>query len=419
MRLIYYYWVHLRQPHGAIIVIRMASATTQHDKKEPVSIPDASSSAVLTEAEFIDICQLTAAICHSPVSLISIIDRDQLWHRSHHPLVTAGLTADFAFNAQAMHSPKDIYIIPDLLKHYKFGKSILVTEAPYVAFYVGVPLVNTKGDVLGTLCLWDYKARELDAGQLKTLQSLSSQVALLLDQKKNGAHLAKKVTELEQKVSDLDNFAGIAAHDLKSPLNAIVSLTDLLRNNYSTALDEEGNEYINFLHEASQNLTELVTAILNYSRSPQLLTEQKEDIDFAVLVEEVKDLFIIPHQTIIAYEKNQKPIRTSRVALKQIIMALLDNAVKHNDKEIISVELSFTEGPTAYTIFVKDNGPGIPAGEREQIFELFKKQNKRKDGRTIGVGLPIVKKLAQRLGGSVKVESEPSKGSTFIVTLPK
>jgi signal transduction histidine kinase len=374
----------------------------------------------IQDADFADICHLVAAICHSPVSLISIIGHEREWFRSHHPLITAELTAEFAFCKQALHNPSEIFIIHDLREHYKFSNSALVTGVPYVIFYAGIPLVTPEGNILGVLCMWDNKARDLDDKEIAALSALARQTAIQLELKNKVGHQAAKIEELKTQNTDLEGFTTIAAHDLKSPLNSIVSLTDLIKNNYATCLDDEGNEYINFLHSSAHNLTRLVTAVLNYSRSSHLLTEKKEDINFGDVVEEVTNLLHIPKNASVSYEKNNRTIHTSRIALKQILLNLLDNALKFNDKGFINIEVVFSESSNAYSIEVTDNGQGIPAAEKEKIFELFRQmQSKIKDGKGMGIGLAIVKKLVEKLDGSIKVESELSRGATFTITLPK
>lgn len=243
----------------------------------------------------------------------------------------------------------------------------------------------------------------------------------LQEQKDRIAELERKLDELKKAYADLDSFATIAAHDLKSPLNAMISLTHLLQNNYGSTLDEEGNEYLSFLGEAANNLTELVSGVLSYSRSTLVLTEQKEDLNFTDLVEEVTALIHVPANVSLVYDKNDQKILTSHIAIQQILMNLIDNAIIHNDKSEISIRIIFTDNADAYTIEVTDNGPGISAHEHDKVFDLFKKAKKKKEDKNNGmtIGLAIVKKLADKLGGNVRIVSEAVSGTTVAVTLPK
>ncbi len=390
----------------------------QENEQEKLNNYSAANS--VQEADFDDICHIVSGLCHFPVTLISIIGSERKWFRSGHPLTTAAATAEFAFCDQALHHPHDAIIISDLHKDYRFRNMQLVKEEPYVAFYAGIPLIGQEGTVLGALCIWDHKPRELDPKQLAALQSLVRQTALLIDLKIKNGQLAQKIEESKTAYTDLENFTTIAAHDLKSPLNAMISLTDLLKNNYSGKLDEEGNEYINYIHNSALIFTDLITAVFNYSRSTHLLSEQREEINFTRLIEEIIGVLKAQDKATLSFDRKDKMIMANRVALKQILLNMMDNALKYNNKETINIELLLHETPLQYTIEIKDNGVGIPEEERAQIFELFRRlPDHENDGKDRGIGLAIVKKLIEKIGGDIKVESEVSKGTTFIVSLPK
>jgi signal transduction histidine kinase len=371
------------------------------------------------EADFDDITRLASEICQTPVSLVSIVDAHRQWFKSRHGLITPEISRDFAFCAHAINAPDDLYIIPDLTKDERFHDNPLVKGEPHVVFYAGIRLINPEGFALGTLCVWDKKPRELDATQIITLKALARQIMSQLELRKKIQQLKHSQEELQNAYADLENFSAIASHDLKSPLNNIISLTQLVRDNYSDKLDEEGNEYIHFLQDSAYQLSDLITGILNYSRASQLLTQQREDINVAELIEEITSLIKIPTNTTIVFEKGEKKIHTSRIALKQILLNLIDNAIKYNDKGLVNIEIGFSEVDGNYVVEIKDNGLGIADEDRERIFELFKKlQSKSKDG-SMGVGLAIVKRLVKKLGGTIEVNSELSKGTSFVITIPK
>lgn len=313
-----------------------------------------------------------------------------------------------------------ITIIPDLSKDSTFSNNPLVAGAPNFIFYAGIPMVAANGSISGTFCIWDTTPAALTEEKILALQSLAAVLAAHYEQAKKLAWQHQKIEELKTANADLDSFANIAAHDLKSPLNAIISLTHLIKSNYGTALDEEGNEYITFLGMAANNLTELVTGIQNYSRSTQVLSEHKEPIIFTDLVEEVTGLLEIPANVYIQYEKNEKVIASSKVALTQILLNLLDNAIRYNDKDTIIIEIQFEEEKNSYIISVKDNGPGITGVGKDKVFDLFKTlQKKIKEKKDTTIGLAIVKKLVEKLNGAIHMLPEEPCGTTVIITIPK
>jgi len=360
-----------------------------------------------------DISRLAAAICHTPPSLTGIIDIQKKCSKILAGSMVAATTDVLAF------ATDEILIVPDLTKNENFHSNALVTHSPHLVFYTGIPLAS-DGIVIGTLCIWDTQPGIVGPQQIEALQALARMVVGHYEQHKSSAQLKDQFNVLQQANSDLDSFANIAAHDLKSPLNAIISLTHLIKTNYATSLDEEGNEYIGFLSRAANNLTELVTGILSYSRHTHLVTESKEDINFTDLVEEVTELLEIPGNVSITYEKNEDHVYASRIALKQILLNLVDNAMKHSDKNQVSITIRFEEDTSSYSIGVRDNGPGIPAEDLEQIFDLFKPIHKKiKDGKDGGIGLSIVKKLVEKLNGVIQADSEIGIGTTFVITIPK
>lgn len=375
-------------------------------------------SVSLQAAEFEDLCCLVAEICRSPANLVSIIDAGRSWFLSHHPLITKDATIQFAHCTQAQHHPNDTLIITDLNKDHRFENVPMVKQAPYAAFYAGIPLVGQNGNVLATLCIWDSKNRMLEAHQLKALGALARQVASLLEAKIASAAAAAELARSKTAYSELEHFTTIAAHDIKSPLNAMISLTDLLSNNYADKLDEEGNDYVMYLHNSALNLTDLVTAVLTYSRATNLLTEQRTAFNFGDLVKEVLGLLQPPANISISFDDGREII-TNRTALKQILLSLTDNAIKYNGSDSPAIGLRAHEVADGYEISVTDNGPGIPADRQVNVFDLFRHGNgKKQDQQPLGSGLAIVGRLAAKLGGSAKLHSDAT-GTTVSILLPK
>jgi signal transduction histidine kinase len=372
------------------------------------------------ETGFDDITRMASAICNTPVALINLIDGNRQWFKSHQGLSIGEFARDQSFCAATMRNTDDVFIVTDASDDEHFSSHPWVTGSPSIVFYAGVTLVNPDGFPLGTVCVMDYVARTLDETQLRSLQSLAKQTVSLLELRKKTIQLDDTHAELQNAYADLEKFSHIASHDLKSPLNNIISLTHLLKDGYGSKLDEEGNEYVNYLNDAAYQLSDLISGILTYSRSSQLPLEQKEHISLGELIEEVKELLRIPANTTISYQKEEQHIHTSRIALKQILLNLVHNAIKYNDKRNRQINISFLDEGPSYTFVVKDNGPGIEEEHREKIFELFHRLQKKGDGgESLGIGLAIVKRLVEKLGGSIKVESEMTKGTSFIFSIPK
>ncbi len=372
----------------------------------------------LPETDFDDITRIATELCHTPISLVSIIDSHRQWFKSRHGLITPEISRDFAFCSHAINTPHEVFIVEDLTKDDRFHDNPLVAGEPHVVFYAGIPLVNPDGFALGTLCVWDNIPRVLEEKQIYSLKSLARQIVSQLELRKKIIQLKQKQSALKIAYDDLEKFSYIASHDLKSPLNNIISLTHFIKDEYHDKLDKDGVEYINYLHDAAHQLSDLVSCILNYSKSSQLLVENKEYIDVNELLEEVKGLLPIPVNTYITHEKCKNEVYTSRIALKQILLNLVQNAIKYNDKPQIHIQIIMGEDRHNYTFEVRDNGPGIADENKEKIFELFERL-KRKDAEGMGMGLAIVKRLAEKLGGAIKVQSRLGQGTSFLFTVPK
>jgi hypothetical protein len=380
----------------------------------------------LPESDFDDITRIASEVCKTPISLVTIIDADRQWHKSNLGLHTPAGEKETesprktSFCAHAILTPELELVVPDAKKDARFADNPSVTGEPFIGFYAGIPLVNPEGFALGTLCVLDHKPHTLTDDQLKTLKALARQVVCQLELRRKNTQLKEQQAELQNAYNDLEKFSYIASHDLKSPLNNIISLTHLLKDDYSNLLDEEGNEYINFLNDSAYQLSDMVNGILHYSKSSQLLLENKEYINIAQLIQEVVGLQVIPENCLVYYETGNKQIFTSRIALKQILLNLLHNAIRYGNQENIKIEIFFTESSSKYTFEIKDNGPGIDPKNQDKIFDLFERlQKKTKDGEGSGIGLAIVKRLVEKLGGSIKVVSDLGMGASFIFTIPK
>lgn len=377
----------------------------------------------LPEADFDDITRIAADLCHTPISLVSIIDADRQWFKSRYGLITPQISRDFAFCSYTISNDDEITVIPDLRRDERFFDNPYVTSDPNILFYAGIPLVTPAGYAIGTLCVWDKQPRTLDDNQMRTLKALARQVVSQLELRKKNVQLKQQHAILQDAYKDLERFSYIASHDIKGPLNNIISLAQLLKDEYGMKLEENGNVYVNYIFDAAYQCSDLVTGILHYSKSTQILVDVQEDIDVAALLEEIGGLLKMPPYTTISYvyQKGFKYVHTSRIALKQILMNLLHNALKYTDKVVTEIEVILYEDAAAYYFEIKDNGPGIAREDKDKMFDLFQRLGHKERGEdgSMGVGLAIVKKLTEKLGGEITVTSELGQGTSFLVTVPK
>jgi signal transduction histidine kinase len=375
----------------------------------------------LPEDDYNQITALAAEICGTPISLISFVDEKRQWFKSHYGTEVVETPRDLAFCTHAMHNPKEVFIIEDARNDERFYDNPLVNQDPNIIFYAGAPLVSDDGLPLGTLCVIDDKPNKLTDSQTNSLRMLSNQVMKLLELRKNKKELEKALLEFEKKNQELERFAYIAAHDLKSPLGNIVGLTDFFIENYAKNLDEEGIEILELINNSSVKLRGLIDELLEYSKFDKIIDEQKEVVELEILKEEIIGLFSFKNKYDIRLQSDISILVTNRTALEQILINLVSNAVKYNDKEIAVIEIVVKEEESHYKISVIDNGRGISKENQTRIFDIFEVLNAYdKFGESgNGIGLATVKKLVIALGGTIDVESEIGQWTRFIFTIEK
>ena len=350
-----------------------------------------------------------------------MVDNDRQWFKSHHGLDVSETPRDHAFCAHAIHDSANVFIVEDARQDNRFFDNPLVTGNPHVIFYAGVPLTNKTGLPLGTLCVIDNKPNKLSAKQIEALRALANQVMNLLELRKSKKQLEEAVLELERSNKELEQFAYIAAHDLKSPLNNISSLTTLLKEDYIKQIAPEGRELVTHIETSANQLRNLIDGMLHYSTSTKIIKDEKIEINLTNLKENLVSLLSFENKLEINLVANQQTIFSNSTALKQILINLTSNAVKYNDKPITEIDLIVDETDNNYQITFTDNGPGIPEEYHLKIFELFEVLvSEDKFGQKgNGIGLATVKKMVENLGGSIKIVSEMGKGTTFIFTIGK
>lgn len=378
----------------------------------------------MPEKEYDEITALASYICETPISLISLIDDDRQWFKSRKGLEAESTPRNVAFCAHAINHKDEILIVPDSRDDERFHDNPLVTGAPNVIFYAGIPLVSADGYPVGTLCVIDNKPKELNKEQQNALITLSNQVIELFEARKRTMELNIKLYELEIQNEALDNFARIAAHDIKSPLNNIIQLSALFKTMYADAVNPKAVEVLDIISNSSSKLTGLIDGILEYSRNTKLLSTDKSEVKILQTINELIDTsfhqFKKHTQFILNIEENLC-IFSNKTAFEQILINLISNGIKYNDKEEAIIEINAKEENGFVFFHVIDNGKGIREEEVEKIFDIFQTTSNTDQSGSYGtgIGLATVKSIVEGLGGKISVKSEFGQGSSFDFTLKK
>lgn len=374
----------------------------------------------LPEKDFDNITALTANICDVPISLVTLLDADRNFLKSYYGLNFNESPRNTSFCGHAILEESSIFIIEDARKDPRFKENPLVKDM-HAVFYAGVRLVNSDGYPLGTLCVFDTKPRTLSKSQKKALIALAYQVVNLFEARKRNRTLLAVQQELKEKNEELKNFAGIVSHDMKMPLANMIITSDILRRKYGSLLDDQGKEYLDYIKQSSFTLSEYITGLLEHYESDNTASLNEEIFDSQDLLEEMIELLNINIDCEINLPEKNIEMQANRAALEQIILNLVGNSLKYNDKKKIKIDIECTEESGFYLFSISDNGMGIPKNKLTHIFDLFATTGKldRNGKKGNGIGLSTVKKLVTKLGGEIEVLSELEKGTTFQFSIKK
>jgi len=371
------------------------------------------------EEDFDNITSLIATICEAPIALITILDKDRNFLKSHFGIDDTQVPRKLSLCAHAILEDKPIFIVENFSEDPRF-KDNPSFDAQQTQFYAGAKLINENGFALGTLCILDTKPRKINAIQQKAMLALAKQVVNLLELRKKNHILTEVQQELEMRNDRLNTFANVVSHDLKSPLANITSLTRLLREENEDRLNKDSLQYLEYIEESSLNLKNYINGILLYYKADKLLEKQNTDVSFKGFFNNIEEL-LITKDIEFTYPKEGVLYHINEPALTQIILNLVDNASKYNDKDLIQINISYTNEENHHRFEVSDNGIGIDLNKSDEIFKMFSTVGiKDRTGHTgTGIGLATVKSLVNKLGGEITLNSTLGKGSKFTFTIKK
>lgn len=241
----------------------------------------------------------------------------------------------------------------------------------------------------------------------------------ITERKKAEELLNLKLEELARSNAELEQFAYVSSHDLQEPLRMIASYLQLLQRKYQGKLDDKADKYIYFAVDGASRMQNLINDLLEFSRVTTKAREFEPTDCKSILEQVLLDLkvSIKENETSISYG-SLPVVMADSVQFTQLFQNLISNAIKFRSEKAPEIEVSAKKETDQWLFSIKDNGIGIDPKYSERIFEVFKRLNKREEYPGTGIGLSICKKIVERHGGQIWVESEYGKGSTFYFTLP-
>jgi len=261
---------------------------------------------------------------------------------------------------------------------------------------------------------FDYILKPVDQ---RLLQNKVDIFLMLYQQKKQ---LETQAIELKRSNTELSQFAYIASHDLSEPLRSINSFSQLLAKKYQDKLSAEANEYIGFITAAVSKMRGLIDDLLAFSR----VTTQGhnfERIDCNKIVEEVRNTLAMKIvKTNARFTIESLPaVMGDKIQLLRLFQNIIENGLKYTTDQSPQITISGSEIKAGKCRFaIQDNGIGIDTEHFNRIFQIFQRLHTNEEYPGTGIGLAICKRIVERHGGRIWVESKPGKGSTFFFTLP-
>ena len=262
-------------------------------------------------------------------------------------------------------------------------------------------------------------------GQIRHWAFSSAPLGRLSDGRRAVISMAMDVTErklmeneLRERNRELDQFAYVVSHDLKAPLRAIDSLSSWIEEDLQGNMTPAVSEHIGLMRNRVQRMQEMIQGILEYSRVGRVQSQMAE-CNVKNLLEEIISDLSLPEDFTVSIGEGMPVLHTEVLRLRQVFSNLIDNAVKHHNKQEGRIEINVKEEETLYVFSVTDDGPGISEAYHSRIFELFQVLQPRDVKENTGVGLALVKKIVETQNGQIQVSSQVGFGTTFTFTWPK
>lgn len=311
----------------------------------------------------------------------------------------------------------------------------MITHSSLNNFYAGLPqdiALKEKGHFhlmnlpnYGLLAL--FRGRNgLPLDVVQSLDVLNKKLAFACLACLSYGHLEEQVRirtkEIDDKNKELEAFTYSVSHDLKAPLRSITGFSGLLSKKYSDKLDGDGKLYLQYISDSADKLRQLIDDLLSYSRMERRDIDTT-DIDLDALVKALlaeRNHDITTNNVKVQVKLPFHSIKSDKFMLRQVLGNYIDNAIKFSQKtEHPVVEINGSENEKTWSIQVKDNGIGFEPQYQDRIFLMFQRLHSDNEFVGTGVGLAIVRKAVERMGGRVWAEGEPGKGATFYVDIPK
>ncbi|CCQ73937.1 GAF domain-containing hybrid sensor histidine kinase/response regulator [Magnetospira sp. QH-2] len=378
----------------------------------------------LEEQAYDDITFLISRICDTPIALISLIDKDRQFLKSHRGLDTNHVSRELGFCPHAILD-NDLTIVEDATKDERFHDNPLVTGGPKVRFYAGAPLIMQDNLRVGTLCVVSQEPRSLTQEQAESLQALARQVVSQLELRQSNRDLELARVEAEAASKAKSEFLSTMSHELRTPLNAILGFSQILERSAKHPLDDRQKQQVRHIIHGGEHLLRLIDDVLDLAKiEAGKLELSLEPVAPSVLINDCLTMIesLATRSDITIQDRTPTSLPDLMVdprRAKQALTNLLSNAIKYNHTGgHVHID---AETPTANMLRLKvtDSGSGIPADKADDVFTPFTRLGA--DDSAIegtGIGLALTKRLVEEIGGAIDFKNLDGSGCCFWIDFP-
>jgi signal transduction histidine kinase len=375
--------------------------------------------------DLVALVEVAALVADVPLATINLITEAE-----QHSIATKGFDASICRREDSMctvaiEETKPV-VVADASQDNRFKDNPFVSgELGAVRFYAAFQLVTPAGTTIGTLCVFDDKPRLLTAQQRSSLTSLAERVVDLLELELRSRELSSSLSALEAARIELEHsnhkltaFAGQVSHDLDNPLTAVSMAIKLLGERFEGedgTTDAEAEWLLDRATNGTQRMHDLIRALLDFAKIGGQLAQTK--VDLQRLVAQVRE-DLTPVLTDATVDVGALPVvMGDAVQLRAVMQNLVANAAKFTRPGVAPViSIHARREDTMWRIEVADQGPGVPAAERERVFEPLARASDEHPG--TGIGLATVRRIVQAHGGVVVMGEAPGGGTAVSFTLP-
>lgn len=367
-----------------------------------------------------DLVELAAKIAGTKISLVNLIDTYTQWTVANFGLPVEQMKREDSVCQYAIMQ-NDGFEIKSLSSDDRFKDKFYVVDAPNLEYYFGIPLATQDGHNLGALCVLDTTTKTLSPEKVELLKIVAKEVV-------NRLSTIKYIQNLKTKVVAVKENNRKVAHDIRGPLSGIIGLAQMVTEHGQSQKLDDILEIMKLIQRAGNSLLDLATEILNAEDQQARGVVKGDEFTLKAFKEKLEKLYTPQAATKqidlsfhIKVGQEQKPIPKNK--LLQIAGNLITNAIKFTDqKGFIKVDLnihSITGSGQSLEIVVADSGIGLSVEEIDAILKGVKTSSSGTTGeKGYGFGLSLVKRLIDELHGTLNIQSEIGKGTTFTVTLP-